>query len=92
MKELFAQRFDTHVPGKKDHVFSHLKQNRGRELNDSTFGAPMTGLGPLAQLLSKRYQRACGELKIDTARTGELGLDCGRFQPPPNASDQMALF
>jgi len=92
LKELFADWLEVHAPGKKDHVLSLLKQNRGGALSDSTFGARMTGLGPLAQLLSKRFNRACREFSVDPANSGELGLDCGRFRPPPKAGDQMALF
>ena len=92
LKDLFADWLDVHAPGKKDHVLSLIRQNRGGELNDSTFSKRMTGSGPLAQLLSKRFHLACGQLGIAAANARDLGLDCGRFQLPPQAGDQMALF
>ncbi len=92
LKELFADWLDVHVPGKKDHVLSLLKQNRRGELNDSTFGTRMTGSGPLAQLLSKRFYTACKKLAVDSLNSSELKLDCRHFRPPPQAGDQMALF
>ena len=92
LKELFADWLDIHAPGKKDHVLSLVRQNRGGKLNDTTFGRRMTGSGPLAKLLAKRFHLACRQLGIDAANANELGLDCGRFRPPPRAGDQMALF
>ncbi len=92
LKELFADWLEIHAPGKKNHVLSLLRQNRGGELNDTTFRTRMTGTGPLAQLLSKRFHKACERLNIDSANANELGLDCGRFYVPPKSGDQMTLF
>lgn len=92
LKELFAQWLDAHAPGKKKHVLSLLRQNRGGELNDTTFGKRMTGSGPLALLLAKRFDLACRHLSLSPASAEGLSLECGRFRPPPRAGDQMALF
>jgi DNA repair photolyase len=92
LKDLFADWLDIHAPGKKDHVLSLLRQNRDGSLNDSTFKKRMTGSGPLAQLLAKRFYLACEKLGIDAANSNELGLDCGHFRRPPQAGDQMVLF
>ena len=90
--ELFSSWLDVHAPGKKDHVLSLIRQNRDGELNDATFGKRMTGSGPLAQLLAKRFHLACRHLSIPAASSGALALDCGRFRTPPRSGDQMALF
>lgn len=92
LKELFADWLDAHASGKKDHVLSLLKQNRGGELNDSTFGKRMTGSGPLAQLLAKRFKVSCARLGLDAANSHELSLDCGLFSRPLRMGDQLALL
>ncbi|NQU57441.1 MAG: PA0069 family radical SAM protein [Rhodospirillales bacterium] len=92
LKELFADWLELHAPGKKDHVLSLIRQNRGGDLNDTTFGARMTGNGPLAQLLSKRFHLACRHLSVRPASGSGLNLDCTDFKTPPRPGDQMALF
>lgn len=92
LKDLFADWLDVHAPGKKEHVLSLVRQNRGGELNDTTFHQRMTGSGPLAQLLQKRFHLSCDKLGIDAANKNELQLECGRFQRPLRSGDQMALL
>jgi DNA repair photolyase len=92
LKELFSEWLDAHAPGKKQHVLSLLRQNRDGALNETTFGKRMTGSGPLAQLLSKRFHLGCRHLSLIPADASELGLECGRFRSPPRRGDQMALF
>lgn len=92
LKGLFADWLDIHAPGKKDHVLSLVRQSRGGELNDSTFHQRMTGSGPLAQLLAKRFHMACRKLGLDAANSNEFSLETGRFQKPLRAGDQMSLL
>lgn len=92
LKDLFTDWLDVHAPDKKAHVLSLVRQNRAGDLNDSTFGARMTGSGPLADLLAKRFHAACRKLGLDAANSNELSLDCGRFHAPLAPGDQMVLF
>ncbi len=92
LKEIFSQWLDAHAPGKKAHVLSLLRQNRDGALNDSRFSKRMTGEGPLADLLAKRFHGACRKFGLDPANANELNLDCGRFRPPAVPGDQLPLF
>jgi hypothetical protein len=50
----------------------------------------MTGTGPYAEMLRRRFARACRRLGF-AERSGEP-LDTSRFRPPPQPGDQLALF
>jgi hypothetical protein len=50
----------------------------------------MTGTGPYAEMLRRRFERACRRLGFAERR--RQPLDATRFRPPPQAGDQLALF
>ena len=52
----------------------------------------MHGTGVHAELLARRFRLACRRLGLENARAAGFGLDRTRFQPPPRAGDQLALF
>jgi hypothetical protein len=49
----------------------------------------MTGTGPIAELLSRRFKLACRRLQLHGQR---WDLDCGQFRAPPRAGDQLTLL
>jgi DNA repair photolyase len=90
LKELFKEWLESHFPGKAAHVLSLIAQSHGGRLYDSTWSKRMTGTGPYADMLRRRFERACRKLGFDERTTEPL--DATRFRPPPRKGDQLALF
>ncbi len=86
---LFKTWLTTHFPLKADHVMSLVRQMRGGKDYVSTFGERQTGTGNFADLIAKRFDRACKRLKLNE-RYHEP-LDTSRFRPP-KTGPQMDLF
>jgi len=92
LKDLFEDWLKQHAPGKAAHVLSLIRQVRGGELNDATFGRRMKGSGEIADLLAKRFRLACRKHGLSPAKDSGLKLDTGLFRMPVRAGDQLALF
>jgi DNA repair photolyase len=90
LKSLFKEWLEEHFPAKSAHVLSLVAQTHGGRLYDSTWSKRMTGIGPYADMLRLRFDRACRELGFDQRTTRPL--DTTRFQPPSQTGDQLALF
>ncbi len=92
LKALFEDWLRQHAPGKADHVLSLIRQLRGGNLNDATFGRRMKGSGEIAGLLARRFDLACRKHGLNKADSSGIKLDTGLFRVPTRAGDQMALF
>jgi hypothetical protein len=68
---------------------SIIQSLRGGRDNDPEFGTRMSGIGPYAELIRRRFSVACRRLGIESARDRELVT--ALFQPPRPASPQMEL-
>jgi len=62
---------------------------RGGKAYDATWGKRMSGTGPYAQLISRRFRLAVKRLGLDRE---SLDLDCAQFNPPPVIGDQLGLL
>ncbi len=91
VKDLFREWLDTHWPDKAEHVMSLLRQAHGGKAYESSWGTRMTGVGPYAEMLRLRFQKACQRLGIER-RGNDWKLDTTRFRPPPQSGDQLRLF
>lgn len=89
VRELFLEWLSLHAPNKARRVVSLLQGMRAGRLNDPNFGSRMTGGGPYADLIARRFEAATKRLGL--ARRGP-GLDTGRSCPPARDPDQLALF
>jgi DNA repair photolyase len=89
VKDLFREWLDAHYPQRAAHVMSLVRQLHGDRDNDPSFGTRMTGTGPFAQLLRRRFQVACERLRLGTDRNFEL--DTTRFRPPRDTSPQIGF-
>jgi DNA repair photolyase len=89
IKDLFREWLREHAPARAERVLSLLRQSRGGALYNPEFGTRMTGTGPLAELLSQRFRKACARLGLNQRR---WDLDATRFAPPPRPGDQLGLF
>ncbi len=91
LKELFEAWLRAHEPLKAERVLARLRDCRSGALYDPAFGVRMTGSGPYAELLEKRFRLACARLGLNQGRAAEAPLDAGRFRPSPDGG-QLDLF
>jgi DNA repair photolyase len=89
LREIFADWLTAHRPDRRARVLSLVRQTRGGRLNDTAFGARMTGAGPLAELIAARFDAARRRSGLGTRDERRLRTD--RFGPP-EARRQGELF
>ncbi len=89
IKQLFIEWLETHEPDKANRVLSLIRQTRGGELYEPTFGERMRGSGPVAQLLEQRFKACCRRLGLNRR---SLTLQTSEFRPLPMAGDQLRLL
>jgi len=91
IKDLFVEWLEAHAPGRAKHVLDLVRDMRGGELYESTFGRRMKGRGAYAEMLKRRFEIARKRLGLD--RNGERWeFDLTQFKPPPRAGDQLSLL
>jgi DNA repair photolyase len=89
VKEVFASWLETNEPSRAGKILSLIKQARGGRLNDPRWGTRMTGEGPYAEMLRRRFDVACGRLGLNKQRSA---LDTSRFKAPAPGGAQHSLF
>ncbi len=87
---LFAEWLRAHFPEKFEHAMSLIRSTRGGKLNDPRFGMRMTGTGPYAWMLGRRFEAAAKRLGLSRGATPPLRRDL--FRPPPRQGDQLSLY
>jgi DNA repair photolyase len=88
VKEIFKEWIEARFPLKAAHVMSRVRAMRQGRENDPEFGSRMTGTGHFAELLARRFERACSRLGLDRERPP---LDATRFSRP-RGTPQLELF
>jgi len=86
---LFEEWLRAHYPNKARHVLSVLRQMRGGKLYRAEWGRRMSGTGPFAGLLRRRFETACRRLGLNRERPF---LDVDAFRVPAQRGDQTRLF
>lgn len=89
VKTLFREWLAEHHPLRAKHVMSIIQSLRGGRDNDPRFGTRMSGVGPYAALIRKRFTVACRRLGIESAR--DTALATTLFRPPRPSSPQLEL-
>ncbi|MBV9620387.1 MAG: PA0069 family radical SAM protein [Gammaproteobacteria bacterium] len=89
LKDLFREWLEAHYPQRAAHVLSVIHSLRGGRLNDPRFGTRMSGEGPFAALLSRRFQIACRRLGLNSERRAPLATNL--FRPPSLQGSQLRL-
>jgi DNA repair photolyase len=89
VRELFVEWLRAHYPGKLKHVLSLLRASREGKLYDSRFGARMTGSGPYAWMIGRRFEAAAARLGLGRSR---VPLRCDLFRPPARPGEQLRLL
>ncbi|MFV1850816.1 MAG: PA0069 family radical SAM protein [Thalassospira sp.] len=85
---LFEEWLEAHYPDRKAKIMSLIRQMRDGEIYQSEFGKRMRGTGPIADLITHRFNAARKKHNL-TGRS--LNLDCSGFKRP-SADGQMSLF
>jgi DNA repair photolyase len=89
IKDLMHGWLGEHYPDKLKHVFSLLEDTRGGKAYDSRWGKRMTGVGPYAWMIGRRFETAADRLGFNKQRRP---LRTDLFSPPKPQAAQLALF
>ena len=89
IKDLFREWLAEEQPGRSAKVMSLIRQARGGKDYDATWGKRGRGEGPIAAMLSRRFNLAVERLELNLPFPAS---DTSRFRVPNDARDQMELF
>jgi DNA repair photolyase len=89
VRDLFREWLMANFPDRYRHVFKLIRDMRGGKDYDSTWGKRMTGSGPIAWMIGRRFDAACEKLGLNTSRTK---LTTEHFQKPRQGPEQLSLF
>src|SRR5215469_1202784 len=89
VRDLFREWLQANFAARERHVFALIRQTRGGKDYDATFGKRMTGGGPYAWMIGKRFETACSRLGLNVHKT-ELTIE--HFKSPRPAKEQLSLF
>ena len=89
VRDLFREWLMANFPDRYRHVFKLIRETRGGKDYDSSFGKRMTGGGPVAWMIGRRFEVACDKLGFNKVRTR---LTTEHFDPPRRGPDQLSLF
>ena len=70
-------------------MFKLIRDMRGGKDYDSTWGKRMTGAGPYAWMIGRRFEAACERLGLNQRK---VNLTTEHFQPPVKGAEQLNLF
>src|ERR1700678_1793888 len=88
VRDLFREWLIANFPDRYRHVFKLIRDMRGGKDYDSTFGMRMTGSGPIAWMIGRRFEVACERLGLNKSK---VSTTIAHFRPRP-ASQQLNLF
>jgi DNA repair photolyase len=89
VRDLFREWLMANFPDRYRHVFKLVRDMRGGKDYDSTFGARMTGKGPIAWMIGRRFEVACERLGFNAT---SVKTTTAHFRRPQAASAQLSLF
>jgi DNA repair photolyase len=89
VRDLFREWLIANFPDRYRHVFKLIRDMRGGKDYDSTFGKRMTGSGPIAWMIGRRFEVACERLGFNTT---SVKTTTEHFHRPRPASEQLDLF
>jgi DNA repair photolyase len=93
LRDIFAEWLRTHYPDKLKHVLSLMRSARKGRLYDAHFGARMTGSGPYAWMIGRRFEAVTARLGLAGTR---IPLRNDLFRSPArkgeHKGEQLQLF
>jgi DNA repair photolyase len=89
VRDLFREWLMANFPDRYRHVFKLVRDMRGGKDYDSAWDKRMTGAGPVAWMIGRRFEAACEKLGLNKGRTS---LTTEHFSPPRQEAAQLSLF
>jgi DNA repair photolyase len=89
VRDLFKEWLLANYPDRYRHVLKLIRDTRGGKDYDSRFGSRMTGGGPYAWMIGRRFETHCARLSLNTERHK---LTTAHFQKPGKETAQLSLF
>jgi DNA repair photolyase len=89
IKDLFREWLQANVPGRARHVMALVRSMRGGKDYDSQWNRRMTGTGPYAQMMARRFHMAVKKLNLNRP---SQPLVINSFKRPPRIGDQLSLL
>ncbi len=89
VKEIFKDWLVKEFPDRAQKVMAQIMDVRGGRESDPNFGTRMSGTGPVAWMVGRRFQLACQRNGLNRER---LKLRTDLFTRPARAGEQMSLF
>ena len=89
LKDLFREWLEREFPDRARHVMNLVRDIRGGRDNDPKFGARMTGRGPYAWQIGRRFELACRRLGLNREKQ-KLRSDL--FERPIQPGEQLSLL
>ncbi len=89
VRDVFKDWLEAALPDRAAKVMSLVKSVREGKESDSTWGRRMTGTGPYAWTIGRRFELACQRLGFNASR---LKLATDLFKRPPQPGEQLSLI
>jgi DNA repair photolyase len=89
VRDLFREWLMANFPDRYRHVFKLIRDMRGGKDYDSGFGTRMTGAGPIAWMIGRRFEAASEKLGLNKVNPR---LTTEHFSPPRREPAQLSLF
>jgi DNA repair photolyase len=89
VRDIFREWLMANFPDRYRHVFKLIRDMRGGKDYDAAFGKRMTGSGPIAWMIGRRFEAACGKLGLNA---GTSKLTTEHFSPPHRPAEQLRMF
>jgi DNA repair photolyase len=89
VRDIFKEWLETDYPDRAAKVMSLIRSTRDGRDSDSTWGRRMTGSGPYAWTIGRRFELACQRIGLNVNRR-KLAVD--KFTRPPQPGEQLTLI
>jgi DNA repair photolyase len=89
LRDLFREWLQENFPDRVNHVFKLIRDMRGGKDYDAKFGSRMTGTGPYAWMIGRRFETACAKLGLNQDK---ISLTTAHFSAPRPRAEQLSLF
>jgi DNA repair photolyase len=89
VKGIFKDWLEKAYPDRYARVMAQVKDVRGGKESSAQFGERMTGSGPVAWMIGRRFQLACQKLGLNASR---VKLSNELFQRPAQVGEQLELI
>jgi DNA repair photolyase len=89
VRDLFREWVTENFPDRARHVFKLIRDMRGGKDYDAKWGERMTGSGPIAWMIGRRFEAACERLGLNRRK---LKLSNEHFTPTRKRPQQLSLL